>query len=136
MRKDSIHKFQIGFVGDGVIENFAKDNGTGCIIDIEEVIYFRKSNFELAKNAYYAVIADSDGKVYVTPAAMKMLSKKDDYSKKLVALALMVNNIVNKIAGNFYLTMFKPNTNTRLFTDRKLAISWLEDEVRKANLEN
>jgi hypothetical protein len=52
------------------------------------------------------------------------------FSKEATAFALkdafVVNSLSQKIIGNFYLKVKKPDIPTRLFTNENLAIEWLK----------
>lgn len=46
--------------------------------------------------------------------------------KYLSASAIVVNNEITKLGGNIYIRIDKPRIPTKLFTDKMLAVKWLE----------
>jgi hypothetical protein len=39
--------------------------------------------------------------------------------------AILIDSLAQRILGNFYLNVFNPKVNTRLFTDKKAAVDWI-----------
>ena len=44
----------------------------------------------------------------------------------VVASALLVNSSVTKMIGNFFISVSKPKNPTKLFTDERKSLEWLE----------
>ena len=52
-----------------------------------------------------------------------MTSKKIE--EKRIASAIIINSLSQKLLGNFYLKINKPNEPTKMFSDKKKAIEWI-----------
>ena len=119
-------KFEIKLHENGVHENIVRK---GELVDVEDVKLLIKANQELANNEYYAALIDAEELGFFTKEAMQYSAKKDS-SPKILARAIMVDNLPKKIVGNFYLNITKPKVKTKLFKEREKAMIWLEDQMK------
>jgi len=131
MRLTRIEKFDILLHENGILENIAKK---GKVIDVEDVKLLAKTNLELAGHKAYVVLIDSEELTSVTKEAMDYTSHVES-SPKTIARALMVNNLHNRIVGNFYIKVKKPRIKTRLFNDKSKAMEWLEEQLSEFKLQ-
>ena len=125
LEKVSIEKFDIILHESGIIENIGKK---GHIIGVEDVKNLIETNMRLTKNGNYAALIDLDELSSFTKEAMNYTADKKT-SPKIIARALMVNNLSKRIVGNFYVKVMSPQVNTKLFTERLKAIAWLEEQL-------
>jgi uncharacterized Zn finger protein len=121
----SIEKFDIIVHDSGVIENIAKK---GQVIGLEDVKNLIETNVCLTKNTHYAALIDLEELSSFTKDAMNYTADRKT-SPKIIARALMVNDLAKRIIGNFYIKVVRPQINTKLFTERQKAIAWLEEQL-------
>jgi thiamine pyrophosphokinase len=65
---------------------------------------------------------------YRTSKEARKLSATKEYSDHIAAVAVMTNHISTKLVLDLYLKIDKPVTLTKAFTDRNLALKWLEEK--------
>lgn len=93
-------------------------------------------NVEIAKQMYYDRLKFSngisrplllDGRNFVSMdrATMKYYKTKE-VTQCITAAAFLTGNALTSLAGNLFLTLEKPLIPTKLFTDEKKAVEWLE----------
>jgi hypothetical protein len=99
--------------------------------------YFKGSSIELdgAKKMIEERLTLSEGKSYpclVDTTLVKTITKdareafaKGDGIKNMTACALLIGSPVNRLLGNFFLSVSKPGVPTRLFTSKEDALVWL-----------
>jgi hypothetical protein len=102
-----------------------------------EVPYLRKGkdrllSLNIAKKFY--VLAEGVG-FYRTSKEARKLSASKEYSDHIAAVAVMTNHISTKLVLDLYLKIDKPVTPTKAFTDRNLALKWLEEKRVSAFLQ-
>ncbi len=85
------------------------------------------------KHRHYAALIDSEELASFTKEAMQYSAKKD-ISPKVLARALLVNNLPKRIVGNFYIKITRPAVTTKLFNDRAKAFIWLENRMEEHKL--
>ncbi len=50
----------------------------------------------------------------------------NQYSKYQIKKGILIKGLGQKMLGNFYLKFFKPNVNTRMFSEIETALDWFE----------
>jgi hypothetical protein len=78
---------------------------------------------QFQKNMSYLVFCDARGLKEIDKAARDYLAR--DGSDLVIAVGILIESPVTRILTNFYLTISKPLTPTKLFTDRDEAIAYL-----------
>lgn len=62
----------------------------------------------------------------LSPDAMKFIKHKNEQRKdKIIAEAIVTGSLAQRLLGNFYFRILRPNYNVRMFTDQARALSWL-----------
>ena len=91
-----------------------------------------KTRLEFTRGKMYPVLIKDDGLKGVTKEARDFLSSQEGV-KGVKAGALLSSSFFNAFLGNFFLkiTFKKPSIPARLFTDREVAIKWLEQFKEK-----
>lgn len=89
-----------------------------------------------AQEAFEAVLSISDGNspsILVDLRNMKAISKEareyfsqEDNTRKISALAFLVDSPLSKMLANFYIGLNPPGVPTKLFTKGEDAIPWLK----------
>lgn len=86
-----------------------------------------KSINELKGNAKIFVLIDMTATSFEhIPKEVMNYMANSPYKSNHVKIALIANGLGQKIFGNFYLKIFKPETNTRLFSSLHDALTWFE----------
>lgn len=83
-----------------------------------------RTRLKLSGGISYPVLIDMRGIKSVTREAREYLA--DEGAKLIKAGALIVGSPLNRTLGNIFLWVNKPKVPTRLFTDEKEALKWLE----------
>jgi len=117
--------YRVRVLAPQIFENFVKDK---AVLDVDGVRAVKKANMELAQGKPYAFLAAIGEFSQVTKQAKTLLSSKE-LSVNTVAKALLIQSLSDRIMANFYLTINKPIVNTKVFTDRNIAIEWLKKQI-------
>ena len=62
---------------------------------------------------------------HIPKETMQYLSK-NPYNKNQIAAAILIEGLGLKLIGNFYLNVYKPEVNTKLFLREDVAKKWLK----------
>ena len=65
---------------------------------------------------------------HIPKETMQYLSK-NPYNKYQIAAAILIEGLGLKLIGNFYLKVYKPEVNTKLFLVEETAKKWLKKQV-------
>lgn len=109
---------------EGIHENHIK---AGKDFNVTDAWTTKKNNLDLCDGKGYCVLITLGHLSNVTKDARIVTSSKE-YGQKTIAKAILVETLGEKLLGNFYITVNKPFTKTKLFNDRETAISWLKSE--------
>ncbi|MGZ3861952.1 MAG: DUF7793 family protein [Bacteroidia bacterium] len=94
-------------------------------LEIEDVKLIRAANLELSGNMPFCVLLDtSKGYFNISHDANKLLASKE-YSAMRIGTAILAKSVATRLAGNFFITVNKPATPTKLFSTHNEAIAWL-----------
>ncbi len=99
-------------------------------IDVEEATENYEAVLKLTKGQKYAVLIDARVPVQVSPEARKYGSNQER-QKDLIAQAIIVNTLANRLIGNFIINFNKPFAPTKLFSDEETAMEWLKEQIVK-----
>jgi hypothetical protein len=116
----SIRELEPGIIEDNIL--------TGQHIDVEDIHQIREANLKLSGGNQYVVLVSTGGLSTISKEAMQLISAKD-YSDKVMAKALLIENLGHRLVGNFYLRVIKPAMKTKIFTDREKALEWLREVI-------
>ncbi len=109
------------WVEEGVVFCIYKENTVFTLKVVETAV---KERFSLAEGHVYTMFADIKGLKYATKEARAYLKTKG--TGKLSAGAFLINSSIVEIIGNYFIKLDKPSIPTKLFTDQKKALEWLE----------
>jgi len=84
---------------------------------------------------HYAVI-DFGGNTSSSPEARKAYADSPYINKWRIADAFLVKSLGVRIMANFFIKVTKPKVNTKLFTDEKEAIKWLQSIAKSEKKKN
>jgi hypothetical protein len=100
-----------------------------------EIDIFRaKENFvasqQITQGKRYAAFSDARGFMSITKEAMAFGSAKE-CNDPIIAHAILVNSLPNRLMGNFIIKFHRPPAPTRLFTDEQEALTWLREKLKE-----
>jgi hypothetical protein len=79
---------------------------------------------KFAKGKRYAVLVDARTTVHLTKEGMERANRPESYNS-LIAQAIVVDSLPNRLVGNFIIKFHKPAVPTRLFSAIEPAQEWL-----------
>lgn len=121
-------KCRITLLEPNLLENFVLDY---AVIELEDLLEAKKINQALTNGEPYVAILTFGEMTEVTKEAREQIASFE-HKQNTIAKAILVNNIGNRLLGNFYLSVNKPFIKTRLFTTRESALEWLRHELKNA----
>ncbi len=119
-------KFEVTLLEDSIIENYIK---AGIVVESEDLEELKKISSELAGHKPYVILV-STGELASFSREARELSASKTFITNARAKAIVVDSIAKKIIGNFYLKVNKPYLQTKLFSDKAEALSWLRGFVK------
>lgn len=118
------HKFIISLVEDGYYDLFIKDNVEIFIEDMSRIVDAQK---QLCGQRIPILI--SGGKYSTTNVdVMRFLAKNENMPYSKVS-AYVTNSISQKLLGNFYIKINKPERPTKFFNNKEEGIAWLKQYI-------
>ncbi len=99
-------------------------------IDVREAEETFQETLKITEGKRYAVLIDACIRVQVTPEA-RIYGAQKERQENLIAQAIVVNSLANRLLGNFIIKFNKPPAPTRLFPDYGIALEWLRLQVSK-----
>lgn len=84
-----------------------------------------KERMRVTQGKSYPMLSDSRKVLNFEKEARKFLALNDNVAN-LNAGAILIENQLQKILGNFFLLINKPGVPARLFTEKEKALDWLE----------
>jgi hypothetical protein len=79
---------------------------------------------KLTQGKFYAALTDGIASVTITKEAMEF-GASAEANEFLIAQAILVHSLANRLLGNFIIKFHKPKAPTKLFNDREAALAWL-----------
>lgn len=102
----------------------------GVTIEKEDVIEVKKHNLKLTKGNDYVIVFDSGHYTSISKDARELMSSTE-IEKNRKASAFVIHSLSQKLLGNFYLKVNKPNVPTKLFSDKEKALNWVKEILKK-----
>lgn len=102
----------------------------GVEIDVPEVRENIEATKKLTQGTRYLTLVDARSEVSITKEAQK-LGTKPEYSVNQIAQAIIATSVANRLIGNFLINFYKPASPTKLFTNAKEALEWLNNCLKK-----
>jgi hypothetical protein len=100
----------------------------GMEIDLENAMENFEISKQLTKGKRYAAFTDARATLTITKEAMAFGSGKVA-NENLIAQAILIQSLANRILGNFMIKFHKPLAPTRLFSKEEEAMDWLRAQV-------
>jgi len=120
-------KYRISILEKRIIENRLIDSSNIEVEDIKEVLII---NNELSNGEQFALLIDT-GEYTSSSIEAREFGATKEYAENIIAQAIFIHSIPQRIVGNFYIKVNKPFVETKLFTDRDKAIEWLKDKTER-----
>ena len=111
------------WIENGIIHEIFKSNLE--ILNIEKAKQIVTDRLKVSNGITRPIFADISNMVSVDKASRKYLAE-GDAMKYLSATAILVDNPITKFAAGIYIRIDKPSIPTKFFTDKALALTWLE----------
>jgi hypothetical protein len=108
-----------------IIQYVLKDKS---VIELEDSKKMYEATLEMAAGKKYAALIDARAETILTSEAREW-SADPALHNNLIAQAIIVTSLANRIVGNFIIKFHKPVAPTRLFSTREKAIEWLNEKV-------
>lgn len=117
----SNEKYEIFILSKNLFKLKPRENAE---LDVNDGIEIRKAFLILSEGAKWAVLVDGTN-FFSTTGELRQLSASEEYTILRLALAIVTKSMATKIIGNFFIKVNKPASPTKLFSNEKLAIEWL-----------
>ncbi len=102
-------------------------------IDIDESKLMQTKSLALTEGEKFVALIDARAKINVSKESREWGSTAEAQIN-MIAQAILVNTLANRIVGNFIIKFHKPIAKTALFTDEKSALTWLREQKKLADL--
>lgn len=119
-------KFEITLLEKGIVGNYIK---AGIVVETADLEELKKLSSELAGHKPYVILVTS-GELASFSKEARELSASKVFITNARAKAIIVDSIAKKIIGNFYLKVNKPYLQTKLFSEREKALTWLREFIK------
>lgn len=96
-------------------------------IDLDESKLMQQASLKITENKKFVALVDARARLVVTKESREWGSTPEAQINML-AQAILVNSIANKLVGNFIIQFHKPAAKTRLFSDEASALKWLKEQ--------
>ena len=109
-------------IKDGIMYGEYKKNVT---IDLNTAKSIVEERIVLCEGKDYPSLGKIDSNLTLTKDARDYLGKEG--TANMSKLGIVVDSMVSKVIGNWYLTLSRPSIPTKLFTSEEDAIKWLKE---------
>lgn len=98
-------------------------------IDIDESKLMQQKSLAITEGKKFVALIDARAQIVVSKESREWGSTAEA-QKNMLAQAIIVNSMANRIVGNFIIKFHKPIAKTRLFSDEETALVWLREQKR------
>ena len=95
----------------------------GSEIELADALQNREATKLLTKNDRYLILVDGRVSLSVSREARDFAAQSQN--EGAIASGMIITSTANKLIGNFYINVNKPNIPTRLFSSEEKALEWL-----------
>lgn len=117
---------RLRLLSNGVVYYSYLPNSTVCEVEHQEN---HDALVEFTKNIKHSVLVDSGEFLDLTPEG-RMLVRKLEAIVPVLARAVVVKTLGERMLINFYITFQKPIIPTKVFSNHESAMSWLEEQKK------
>jgi hypothetical protein len=100
----------------------------GAELDVAEVEENIRVTEIITEGKRYAILTDARAHVTITKEGLDR-GAHPDLQIKLIAQAILVTSLANRLVGNFIIKFHKPSSPTKLFSDYDAALTWLREKI-------
>lgn len=126
MKKLLTETTKLTFDGRMLISELLKD----IEMDVIHVKADHKASVEITEGKKYISLVLTTPDTSITFAAQKESMTKDKY-KNVIAQAIVVHSLAQRILGNFMINFIKYPCPCQLFSEKEQAITWLNQQWNK-----
>jgi hypothetical protein len=101
----------------------------GSEIDLAESKISHKVSLEMTDYKKFVALIDARANIIVSKEAREWGSSPEA-QENMLAQAILVNSLANKLIGNFIIQFHKPIAKTKLFSDELTALTWLREQKK------
>ena len=98
-------------------------------VDLTESKEMQKISLQITNGKKFVALVDARTQVVVSKELREWGSSPEG-QKNMLAQAIVVDSLANRLIGNFIIQFHKPIAKTRLFSDETTAIDWLKQQKR------
>ena len=102
-----------------------------AIVDIEEAKEIYNITMALTKGEKYSSLVDARSTISLSKEAREW-SGKPELHNNLIAQAIIVNSLANRIIANFIIKFNRAKAAMRLFSTEEKALEWLNEQIEQA----
>lgn len=124
MKKILLETAELCYSDEGILYIRLLENAE---IDLTRSKEMQRASVEITKGDKFVALIDARAKVTVTKEAREWGSTKEAHGK-MIAQAIWVNSLANRLVGNFIIQFHKPYAPTKLFSDENTALEWLRGQ--------
>lgn len=101
------------------------------VIELKDSVEMYEETLHLMQGKRYAALVDARATTSLTPEAREW-SANDELHQQLIAQAIVVTSLANRLIGNFIIRFHKPKAPTRLFSSVEKAKEWLHEKIKES----
>lgn len=101
-----------------------------CELELANARHDFEEAAKLVNGAKVPVLADGRNYTQHTKEVRDFYASKE-MAEHISSMAILVSSLPTKIIGNFFIRTSKPHFPTKLFTNEKHAVNWLNDFLKK-----
>ncbi len=113
-------------IEEGILRVQILDNSE---IDLEESKIMQKISLQITEDKKFVTLVDARVRVVVSKESREWGSSSEG-QKNMLAQAIIVDSMANRLIGNFIIQFHKPIAITKLFSDETSAIEWLKEQKK------
>jgi len=88
-----------------------------------------KRRIEMVKGQSFLFFSDARKIKNVSREARTRMAQKDS-TTGVIAAAILINSKTHRIMYNFFMKIYKPDANSKIFTDKDKALEWLYQQKK------
>jgi hypothetical protein len=97
----------------------------GSEIELADALQNNEATRSLTKGERHLVLVDGRVNLSVSREARNFAAQSKENSAS-IASAMIITSTANKLIGNFYINVNRPDIPTRIFSSEEKAVEWLE----------
>lgn len=99
----------------------------GVHVELCDVVEMRNANLKLSEAKAFCVLMNGLNNYHTYSPEAKVLLASEEYCKLRRATAFVVDSLSVRLLVNSFLSINKPKTPTRIFSNEQKAIEWLKE---------